>query len=58
MSLISEKYKSYLNQINCLIYKKKKNSKINTLVINIITNLKTIAITQANTEVLYITYVT
>ena len=24
MSLISEKYKSYLNQINCLIYKKKK----------------------------------
>ena len=55
--LTNKEYKSYLNQTNGHLCKKKKKSKINTRMTKIIANLKTLAITKVNTEVLQITYV-
>ena len=53
--LKDKKYASYLNQINCHISKKKRN--INTLMIQLVVNWKSIAIVRVNTEVLHILYV-
>ena len=57
--LTNKEYKSYLNQTNGHLCKKKKKkkSKINTRMTKIIANLKTLAITKVNTEVFQITYV-
>ena len=48
ISLTNKEYKSYLNQTNCHIYKK-KGLKINTLMIKNIVELEIIVITQVNT---------
>ena len=50
--MTNEGYESYINQINCHIWKKKKDSNKNTLKTKIIIKLKTIILIEVNTEVL------
>ena len=57
ISLTKEKYESYLNQLNCHIWRK-KSSNINKLIIKIDVQLNTIVIILVNAEALNIAYVT
>ena len=53
--LTSKDYESYLNQVNCHIFK--KSFEINTVLIKIIVKVATVVTIQVNTEVLRIVYV-